>query len=113
MNQLFLSAQGLSILAFLIYGASCMTTKKMVAEFARYGLGQYRMLTGFLQIMGALGLTAGLFLPYLTSAASLGLAVLMLMGAGVRLLIRDSLRQAAPALFFCTLNAYIFIESIA
>jgi hypothetical protein len=112
MNKQFLVAQGVSILAFLVYGASCMTTKKMADEFARYGLKQYRMLTGFLQVMGALGLTAGFFLPYLTSAASLGLAVLMLMGVVVRLLIRDSLLQAAPALLFCLLNSYIFVESI-
>ena len=112
MNKQFLVAQGVSSLAFLLYGASCISTKKMADEFARYGLKQYRVLIGVLQILGALGLAAGFYFPYLTTAASLGLAILMLMGVVVRILIRDSLLQAAPAFFFFVLNTAIFARSL-
>lgn len=84
----------------------------MIQEFSRYGLAKMRLLTGVLQVFGALGLIAGFYVPFLTLLASLGLGILMFMGVIVRLRIRDSLLQTSPALFFCMLNFFIFWHSL-
>ena len=94
--------------AFLIYGVSCLMTKNMFSEFKRYKLEKFRALTGALQILGSLGLFAGLFIPIFTLMASLGLALQMFLGIVVRLRIKDSLLQIAPAFIFCILNSFIF-----
>jgi hypothetical protein len=91
----------------------------MVAEFERYGLAHYRLLTGVLQILGATGLLVGLMLsPPAGAIASLGLSVQMSLGVCVRIYIRDSILKCAPAFIFMCLNAilaynYIFNELIA
>ena len=112
MDNFYLIATGISILSFLFYGASCLIATRMVQEFERYGLSRFRILTGCLQIAGALGLLAGFFLPYVTVLASLGLALLMLMGLIVRIRIKDPVIQTLPALFYCLLNIFIFCQSL-
>ena len=97
----------LSAIAFLGYGISCIATVHMDVEFTRYGLPQYRKLTGYLQILGALGLFLGFASPLIGAAASGGLALQMLLGVGVRIKIKDSILQATPATFFMCLNAYL------
>jgi hypothetical protein len=78
----------------------------MVVEFERYRLARFRMLTGYLQILGAVGLLVGfLFSPIAGLVAALGLSVQMLLGFGVRLLIRDSLLQCIPSFGFMLINA--------
>jgi hypothetical protein len=95
-------------LAFLYYGYNCLFSEKMYAEFNRFQLsvGQLK-LTGILQIMGALGVLAGLYLPLLGLMASAGLSLLMLLGFGVRLKIKDSLLLSAPSFIFMLLNGYL------
>jgi hypothetical protein len=87
-------------------------SKKMVLEFERYGLRQFRILTGVLQILGSLGLVIGFFQPLFTLISSLGLAVLMFLGIITRIRIRDSLLQTAPAFVFFSVNLYIFILAL-
>ena len=48
--------------------------------------------------------------PHIIS--SLGLALLMFLGLAVRIKLKDSLWISLPALFYMTLNAYIFLEAI-
>ncbi|MFT4901845.1 MAG: hypothetical protein ACI81V_001122 [Lentimonas sp.] len=76
----------------------------MREEFYRYGLAPYRQLTGSLQILGALGLLAGLVLPWLGGIAAAGLSLQMACGLGVRAKIHDNWRQCLPAtvyMFLC------------
>ncbi|BFP41739.1 hypothetical protein FGF1_25840 [Flavobacteriaceae bacterium GF1] len=81
----------------------------MLTEFKRYGLDNYRRLTGGLQILGALALLAGLFYSPLAITGSAGLSVLMFMGLTVRIYLRDSFIQSAPALFYALLNMMLFL----
>jgi hypothetical protein len=80
----------------------------MKIEFIRYGLDDKRKLVGTLQLAGALGLILGyVYSPLVCLFSALGLCLLMLLGFGVRLKIRDSVLQSTPALFYAVLNGYI------
>ena len=96
-----------SSLSFLGYGAACFFSDRLKREFVRYGFEAQRMLVGALQLCAAIGLVAGLNQPWMGRAASGGLALMMLVAVGVRLKIKDSLLQTAPALFYLALNAYL------
>ena len=76
-------------------------------EYARYGLPQFRAFIGAIQLLGALGLIAGIYVPLIGQLASGGLALLMLCGVGVRIKIKDSLLQTLPALIYMILSAYL------
>jgi len=65
----------LSIVSFFCYGASCVFSDHMVVEFKRYGLAPFRLLTGYLQLLGATGLLLGLLAsPAIGLIASIGLS---------------------------------------
>lgn len=102
----------LSSTAFLSYGINCLISQKMTDEFIRFGLNKpKRLLTGYLQVLGALGLIIGyFFLPDLVFVASGGLTLLMLAGFAVRLKIKDSFLQSLPSLVFALINLYICID---
>jgi hypothetical protein len=103
-------ASGISASAFLFYGAGCFLSKRMVAEFARYRVPGLRKWTGFLQMMAGAGLLAGyVYRPFLLSAAG-GLAVMMLVGVGIRIRIRDPWYAALPAFLLMLLNVLIFMR---
>jgi hypothetical protein len=84
----------------------------MKKEFERYGLKKFQKLTGTLEILGALGLLVGVKFKILAMISSGGLSLLMLLGFGVRIKIKDSLLQSFPAFFFMLLNFYIFWNSL-
>lgn len=107
MHAAFELARALSCAAFLFYGAACVLSRRMVAEFERYGLARYRVLVGTLEVAGALGLLAGYGLPALTPLAAGGLSLLMLLGVATRARIRDPLLATLPALVLCVANAYV------
>ena len=46
-------------IAFLYYGWGCFYSPFIQKEFNRYGLPKYRKITGFLQLLGAIGLFLG------------------------------------------------------
>ncbi len=101
----------LSSSAFLFYGINCLISQKMKDEFIRFGLNKQRLLTGYLQLLGALGLILGYFFsPNLVFIASAGLTLLMLSGFAVRLKIKDSLLESLPSLIFAVINLYICIK---
>jgi hypothetical protein len=108
MQAAFEIARALSAAAFLGYGIACLGTRRMDAEFRRYGLSRFRRLVGVLECLGALGLLAGhLSRPLLILAAG-GLTVLMLLAVATRIRIGDSLVQAFPAIVLLILNAFVF-----
>jgi hypothetical protein len=96
-------------LAFLYYGLTCVFSKKMVDEFKRFGLtSRQRMMTGVLQVMGAVGVLFGIIIPFFGMMATAGLTILMLLGFVVRIKVRDGIKSSAPSFFFMLLNAYLF-----
>ncbi|MGJ8684226.1 MAG: DoxX family protein [Nonlabens sp.] len=93
---------------FLFYGFSCLLSEKMAAEFERFGIPQFLKLTGILQVLGGASLLIGIYMfPVLAFIGALGLSILMFMGFGLRLKIKDSFLLSAPALMFGFLNAFI------
>jgi hypothetical protein len=107
MPHLLLIAQLLSFSAFLFYGYVCVFTDKLVPEFERYGLSHMRVLTGSLEILGALGVLSGIRYPVIGILASLGLALMMLCAIYVRIKIRDSLLETLPAIILFFVNGLI------
>ena len=83
----------------------------MKQEFERYRFGPQRTLVGGLQLCAVIGLLAGLNQPWMGRAASGGLALMMLVAVGVRIKIKDSLKQTIPALFYLALNAYLCLAA--
>jgi hypothetical protein len=113
MNWLYQACKVLSIVLFLYYGLAVIVSDAMVTEFERFGLLQYRRLTGVLELLGALGLILGYFVPHLTVAAAGGLALLMAAGVVVRLRCRDSVVDALPATVMLLLNLFIVVYTLA
>ena len=102
----------LSVLLFLYYGLSCLFSDGMMAEFRRFGLSRFRRLTGSLEVLGALGLLAGLFVPLFTLLASAGLALLMLLGIVTRVRVGDSVLETLPAVILLGMNVFIFLYAL-
>ena len=99
----------MSALSFLAYGSGCFFSPARRREFHRYGLASQRMLVGGLQISAAGGLIGGLSQPWMGRAASIGLALMMLVAVGVRVKIMDTLLQMSPAMLYLALNTYLFL----
>jgi hypothetical protein len=96
-----------SALSFFGYGAFCLTSSYMVAEFERYGMPEFRVLTGASQILAAAALLAGFAVPQLGALAAAALSIQMFVGLGVRVSIGDSFAQSFPAAIYFLANAAI------
>ncbi|MFQ3226331.1 MAG: hypothetical protein ACI8Z5_002603 [Lentimonas sp.] len=81
----------------------------MVVEFDRYRLRKYRVLTGVLQVLGAVGLLLGILYEPVGLIASTGLSLLMLAGFITRLKIRDPLFLCLPSLGYMALCAWLTV----
>lgn len=101
----------LSAVAFLGYGVLLLTTDSMKEEFVRFGLEHFRILTGILEVLGGVGLLVGLYWTPAALMASAGLTVLMALGVGVRVRLRDSIGQTLPALALFLVNLYILVQN--
>ncbi len=109
-GRLILAAAIFSSLSFLAYGTGCFFSAYLEKEFRRYGLAKYRKSIGVLQVLGAIGLLAGLRLPYLGMAAAAGLSLMMFAAILVRIRIRDSFLRTIPAILYMAVNAYLVIS---
>jgi hypothetical protein len=95
------------IISFLVYGIRCFFVEAMVLEFKRWGLAHLRYLTGSLEVLGALGLIVGQWIPWIGFLAAGGLSLLMLCGLFVRIRIRDSLLQTLPAVVYLVVSVLV------
>jgi hypothetical protein len=101
-----------SSLAFIYFGMNCFYSKFIISEFIRYNLTKYRKLTGFLQLIGAMGLLIGLyFYPVVLLLAAMGLSILMIAGFIVRLKIKDNFIKSSPAFTFAVINIIIAFKT--
>jgi uncharacterized membrane protein YphA (DoxX/SURF4 family) len=107
MNVIYHALSVLTSTLFIFYGASCLWSATMKAEFERFGLSRYRVLSGVLEILGALGLVIGFFFPPLRVAAAAGLGILMVLAVVSRVQQRDSFREFFPALLFAIITLWI------
>tara|TARA_B100001167_G_scaffold186021_1_gene146809 strand:- start:17298 stop:17645 length:348 start_codon:yes stop_codon:yes gene_type:complete len=97
-------------IAFVLYGISCLLTQRMKDEFVRFGLSKWRRTTGYLQLLGGLGIITGIFFStILLVLSTAGLAILMLLGFITRLRIRDSFLASSPAFIFMLVNLFLAI----
>ena len=103
----------ISSFSFFAYTIYYFKSSKMEMEFKRFGLEKFCLIIITLQFLGATGLMVGLVFNPLLIISSLGLALLMLAGFLVRLKLKDGILVSLPALFYMSLNAYIFLVSIA
>lgn len=95
--------------SFFCFGFGYLLLPKMKAEFVRYRLAHYRLVVGWLQIAGAVGLCLGLRYPLLGITAGGGLALMMAVAVATRLRIGDTLIQCVPAVLYLLLNVYICV----
>ena len=102
----------LSGLSFIFYGCMILMTSHMIKEFERYGMSRFRLLTGALELLGGLGLIVGLYFKPIFLLASLGLAVLMLMGTVTRIRVKDRAVEIIPAFILMLINFYLFYSQI-
>jgi DoxX-like family len=93
--------------AFVIYGALCLSSASMQSEFIRFGLERFRVLTGILEVLGGVGLLVGLKWPPALGLSSGGLATLMLCGVIVRVVVNDRAVDMLPAFILMLVNGYI------
>ncbi|MEN8817483.1 MAG: DoxX family protein [Nonlabens sp.] len=102
-----------TIISFLFFGTTCLFSKHMRLEFTRFGLNTLqRLITGMLQLLGAIGLIIGIYNVKVGVVASAGLALLMLAGFLVRLKIKDGIYKSSPALIFLFLSSIICYQFI-
>ncbi len=112
MNTLYLLLVLFSSVSFIIYGSLLLVSAKMQNEFKRFKLEKFTTLTGVLELLGGIGLLVGLKFGFILLISSGGLALLMLLGFGVRIKVKDSFWLSFPSLFFMVLNLLIFFNAI-
>ena len=82
--------------------------KNMKEEFAVYGLPAWSVgVVGFLKILLAALLIAGIWLPAVTKPAAIGMAVLMLGAVSMHIKVKDPLQRSLPA--FCVLVLSVLV----
>ncbi len=95
------------IISFLVYGTRCLFTEAMILEFHRWGVSGLRHITGILEVLGAVGLVLGQWLPWVGLMSASGLSILMTCGLVVRLRIRDGFLQTLPAVIYLLVSLIV------
>jgi len=99
----------LNALAFIFHGLSSIFSRRMQAEFRRFGMSEAQgKMTGYLQLLGATGLLLGLILPLMGGAAAICLALMMGVAFFTRIKVKDNAWEKWPSLFFICMNIYLF-----
>ncbi len=104
-----------SSISFIYYGVNSFYSKRMVSEYSRWGYDKLRFFLAWCQLLGGCGLLIGLLhhaLNPLISITSFLLTIMMLTAVFTRIKSNDGLLMTLPSLFYSTLNAIIFFQSI-
>ena len=97
--------------SFLFYALYAIFSKKMKAEFSRWGFQKYRILISCIQFSSGFSLLLSFFYPFLVIYCSSIFFIMMLGAFFVRIRIKDSFLDTLPALLYLFLNAIIiYIE---
>lgn len=111
MNLTFTVLTVLSSILFLWYGLTTLFSGGMIDDFSRFGLSQYRRMTGGFEVLGALGLLGGLIAPSLIVVSAAGLSLMMLLGVVTRVRVRDPWVQTLPAMVLMLLNLVLAVHA--
>ena len=101
-----------SSLSFLAYVISYFISPHIKSEFIRFKLESVGLLVIILELLGAIGLLAGLVFKPILLISSAGLAILMLLGLLFRAKSKDNIWVSMPALLLMFLNFYILIATL-
>ena len=112
MRSLFVLITLLSAVSFICFASGYLISPPMQRELLRYGIGRYRYLVAYLQLIGGFGQLIGLFYPPLGSLAAGGLMLMMLIAVFVRFKIGDTLVQTIPAAAYMVANLYLLLYSL-
>ncbi|MFN3693602.1 MAG: DoxX family protein [Ignavibacterium sp.] len=99
-------------ISFIIYGILLLNSLEMQNEFKRFGLEKFIKLTGVLELLGRIGMLVGLKYDIILLISSGGLTLLMLLGFGVRIKLRDGFWLSFPSFFFMALNLFVFFNAV-
>ena len=94
-------------ISFISYGINSFISKKMIAEFVRWGLEKSRKYIGAFQLICGLGLLVGLKYELILIASSLILIGMMLVAMYVRIKIKDNISEIIPAIAYLVLGIII------
>ena len=84
----------------------------MKEEFQAYGLPEWSVqVVGFLKLLLAACLIAGIWFPTVTRPAALGIAILMLGAVAMHIKVKDPLKKSLPALTMLILSLIVAIAS--
>ena len=84
------------------------TAVNMTEEFEVYGLPEWSVrVVGFLKLLFAACLIAGIWFPALTRPAAIGIAILMLGAVAMHIKVKDPLKKSLPALTMLVLSVFV------
>ena len=84
------------------------SAQNMTEEFQAYGLpGSFVWIIGFLKLLLAVLLIAGIWFPAVTRPAAIGMAVLMLGAVAMHVKVKDPLKKSLPALTMLVLSVIV------
>jgi putative oxidoreductase len=97
-------------LTFLMGGVGKLQGPKSVVEnFKKWGLPQwFRVVTGLVELVGAIAMILGIWEPSWAAAAGLWLGITMFGAILVHVRIKDSLKLTFPAIILCILPLIVF-----
>jgi len=103
--------QGILGLMFLMAGFGKITGLKMhVENFKHWRLPQwFRVVTGFIELVGAAALIVGYWDPSWTAAGALVLGITSIGGILTHFRVKDSLKQTFPIIFLAILSIAVFL----
>lgn len=107
--------QSLLALVFLMTGFMKISgNKQQVETFKHLNLPQwFRVVTGWVQLVGVAGLVIGFWNPGVTALAGLWLAITMLGGVITHIRAKDPISQAIPAFILAVLATIITIINLS
>ncbi|UYX50011.1 DoxX family protein [Bacillus thuringiensis] len=96
-----MSFPGVVLFVFFLMTGTKIISGKMADEFKRFGLPSFlNFLTGAFEIVGAIGMLIGIWVPILALLAGTMLAAALTL----IVLARDPFKKAIPALVLCVLS---------
>lgn len=88
--------------------------RNMKEEFAVYGLPEWAVGgVGFLKLLFAAGLLAGIWFPSVVQPAAFGLAALMLGAVAMHFKVKDPIKRALPAFVMLVMSLLVAFMSMA
>ena len=96
-----------SAISFFFYSIRSIFSKKMIAEYSRWGMAKERVIISLLQFFASIGLIIGFNNSSLMLLTSFLLTLMMIFAIFVRIKIDDALIASLPAIFYVLLNLII------